>query len=204
MVFDAYDRTEEAVESLDLRRPISRLELQTLIGTHKETVSGLYLAERQESTRILLPVLIDTTEVLARRLLKEPESIYQLPSRTFEELIAALLEDLGWNIQLTPATSDGGRDIVAVIPSEIGNLLCLVEVKRYRQDRKVGVGAVRQLYGTVTHEQASYGLLVTSSTFSREAERFEQAHRYRIGLKEFQDVLQWVRRYCREVPRALA
>jgi HJR/Mrr/RecB family endonuclease len=130
--------------------------------------------------------------------LREPESLYRLPPRKFEEFIAAILEDLGWEINLTPATSDGGRDIIAVVPSEIGNLLCLVEVKRYRQDRKVGVELVRQLYGTVTHEEASYGLLVTSSSFSKEAMRFEQVHRYRIGLKDFGHVLEWTRRFCGE------
>lgn len=196
-VFDVFDTLEEAIESLGLPREASRLALQSLLGSYEKNVNGLYLTEEQASSGVILPTLTDTAEILARRLLKEPNSIYQLSPRVFEELIAALLEDLGWKIHLTPATRDGGRDIVALIPSEIGNILCLVEAKRYRQDRKVGVGVVRQLYGTVAHEEASYGLLVTSSTFSREAEQFEQAHRYRIGLKDFEDILQWVRRYCR-------
>jgi len=197
-VFDVYATSDEAIHSA-LSRQHGEPDTRLIVPVER-TPEGLFLVAEEESPRIIAPILIDTNRVLAQSVLREPESLYRLPPRKFEEFIAAILEDLGWEVNLTPATSDGGRDIIAVVPSEIGSLLCLVEVKRYRQDRKVGVELVRQLYGTVAHEEASYGLLVTSSSFSKEAMRFEQAHKYRIGLKDFSHVLEWTRRFCRESP----
>ena len=100
---------------------------------------------------------------------KYPEDIYKLPSRSFEELIATLLEEQGWEVNLTGQTRDGGRDVLAYLNTDIGKLLCLVETKRYKPSNPVGVGLVRTLYGTVEHEQANVGLLVTSSRFTKDA-----------------------------------
>lgn len=144
---------------------------------------------------LILPRLVDSTQVLAEHLLREPTSLYELSPRRFEELIAELVGQFGWRVQLTPISHDGGRDILAFIPTDIGDLLCLIEAKRYREDRKVGVGLVRQLWGTVNHDDASLGLLVTSSGFSREAREFQQAHQSRLRLKDNADIFDWLRMY---------
>src|SRR4028118_269404 len=47
------------------------------------------------------------------RLAREPEDLYQMQPRYFEELVCALLVDMGLDVHLTPQTRDGGRDILA-------------------------------------------------------------------------------------------
>lgn len=101
------------------------------------------------------PRIILANEALVERLRRQPQSIYELPPREFEELIAELLSDLGYEVELTPASRDGGKDILAYMSTPHGRLLCLVEAKRYRQDRPVGVELVRQLYGTLIDADAS-------------------------------------------------
>lgn len=147
-------------------------------------------------SRVIIPQLINSGHVLAEALLKEPDSIYRLTPRRFEELIFELVKQFGWDVTLTPATRDGGRDMVAVIPSDAGPLLCLIEAKRFQETRKVGVELVRQLWGTVTHEDACVGMLVTTSTFSPDARAFQQQHRFRLHLHDNGDVFDWLRRYC--------
>jgi HJR/Mrr/RecB family endonuclease len=102
------------------------------------------------------------------------DSIYTLTPRKFEELIADLLADLGCDVELTPATRDGGKDILAYMTTPHGKLLCLVEAKKHRRDRPVGVELVRQLYGTLTDADASSAMLVTTSSFSKEAKAFRR------------------------------
>ena len=99
---------------------------------------------------------------------------------------------MGYKVTLTPATADGGKDIIAEMNTDLGNILCLVEAKKYRADRKIGVELVRTLYGTVCHHNASSGMLVTSSSFTAGAQEFQLEHKYQIALRDFTDVARWV------------
>jgi HJR/Mrr/RecB family endonuclease len=94
-----------------------------------------------------------------------------MPSRKFEELIAGLFEGFGYEVELTAQTRDGGYDIVAVRRAEM-TTRSLIECKRYSSDNKVGVGVVRQLRGVVTSSDATNGIVATTATFTRDAQRF--------------------------------
>lgn len=141
------------------------------------------------------PRIILANESLVERLRRQPSSIYELPPRKFEELIAELLTDLGYEVELTPATRDGGKDILAYMTTPHGKLLCLVEAKKYRRDRHVGVELVRQLYGTLIDADASSAMLVTTSSFSSGAKAFEQRHQYKLALRDYGSVIQWIEEY---------
>ncbi|MBB4239084.1 restriction endonuclease [Rhizobium esperanzae] len=143
------------------------------------------------------PRIITVNEALVEQLQRQPEGIYDLPSRKFEKLVAELLTDLGYDVELTPATRDGGKDILAYMTTPHGRLLCLVEAKRYRHDRKVGVELVRELYGTLVDADASSAMLVTTSSFSEDARLFQKRHEYKLSLRDYGNVLQWIQGYGR-------
>ena len=127
----------------------------------------IILPERELITEIK-PHIIHTNEALVERLQQQPDLLYELPPRKFEELVADLLTNLGYDIELTPATRDGGKDILAQMNTPHGNMLCLVEVKKHRADKPVGVALVRQLYGTLVDADATSAMLVaTSSVYLR-------------------------------------
>lgn len=73
------------------------------------------------------------------------------------------------DVELTPATHDGGKDILAYMDTPVGKLLTLVEAKKYNKNRPVNVSLVRTLYGTLLDHQATTGMLVTTSRFARPA-----------------------------------
>lgn len=145
------------------------------------------------------PRIIHTNEALVQRLQQEPGLLYELPPRKFEELVADLLTNLGYNTELTPATRDGGKDIIAQMSTPHGDVLCLVEVKRYRADRPVDVSLVRQLYGTLVDADATSAMLVTTSSFSEDARLFQQRHQYKLALRDYGDVVQWINEYRKNV-----
>lgn len=141
------------------------------------------------------PRIAVASSALVEALKKQPESIYELPPRKFEELIADLLSNMGWEVELTGATRDGGKDILAYLTTDLGRLLCLVEAKRYRRDRQVGVELVRGLYGTLYDHQASSAMLVTTSSFSADAHEFQKKHQWQLALRDYADVIGWLHRY---------
>lgn len=110
-------------------------------------------------------------------------------------LIAELLEDLGYRVEITPATRDGGKDLLAYLETKLGTYLCLVEAKRYGRHNTVGVDLVRSLYGTVSDAQANKGMLITTSTFTKDARKFQRRHPYLLELKDYSDLEQWIRNY---------
>ena len=141
------------------------------------------------------PKIMLANDTLIERLRQQPGSIYELPPRKFEELVADLLTDLGYEVDLTPTTHDGGKDILAQMTTPLGRLLCLVETKKYRADRPVGVELIRQLYGTLIDANATSAMLVTTSYFSPSAKTFQQRHKYRLSLRDYGNVVRWIDGY---------
>jgi len=110
-------------------------------------------------------------------------------------LIAELLREQGHDVTLTKATRDGGKDILVGMKTELGDFLCLVEAKRYRADRPVDVSLVRALYGTLCDHQATSAMLVTTSRFSPDAQRFQNRHPHELTLRDQIDVARWIQKY---------
>ncbi|MFW2341066.1 restriction endonuclease [Brevundimonas sp.] len=129
---------------------------------------------------------------LLRRIGSDPDLIYQISPRRFEELVAKVYEELGYEVSLTPASGDGGRDLQVAKKDHLGSFLYFVECKRYSKDRPVGVGLVRQLHGVVSAAQASAGVLITTSSFTKGARAFQEAVPHRMSLKAYTDFRAWL------------
>ncbi|MER8708944.1 restriction endonuclease [Mesorhizobium sp. M0220] len=171
-------------------------------GEIKQLIRGqLYGQERSlvvPDKRLIIaakPRIISANEILIERLRKEPKGLYELDPRKFEEIIADLMEDMGYDVELTPRSNDGGKDILASTETKHGKMLCLVEAKRYSIDNPVEVGLVRQLYGTLCDFNATSAMLVTTSRFTRGASEFQERNQYRLSLKDYGNVVQWLSGY---------
>jgi restriction system protein len=99
----------------------------------------------------------------------------------------------GYNVELTPATRDGGFDMRAFHRNGVGTFLTLIECKRYGPKRPVSVDIVRGLYGVTEHEKATTGLIVTTSSFTRDAKSFQDQNKYRIQLADQAELQAWLR-----------
>lgn len=84
--------------------------------------------------------------------------ILNLIPREFELLIASLYEHLGYEIEVTPATRDGGKDIIAGIEREDGKEVVYVECKLYKTT-ELNINAVRALLGVVSYEHVNRGTI---------------------------------------------
>jgi len=133
---------------------------------------------------------------LVARLASEPSELYRIQPRYFEELVCALLVDMGLDVHLTPATRDGGRDILAVSKSPFGNLLTIVECKRYAPHNKISVNELRSFLFTVRdQDRASCGLFATTSFFTRDAGKLAADYAYQLKLRDFGGLKEWLLNY---------
>jgi len=136
--------------------------------------------------------VVDTNAALIDKLRSEPELLHDLSPRRFEEIVAELLSQQGYSIELTPPSQDGGFDIYAARKDRLGRFLFLVECKRYTPPNKVGVSIVRSLHGVVQQQQANAGIVVTSSFFTRGAKEFQQRLPYQMQLQDYIALQQWL------------
>lgn len=154
--------------------------VRSQIGVNEAAVS-----EKEKMHVLLAPFNHDFVKALARN----PRDVYSLSPREFEKLIAALLEDLGWEIELTPQTKDGGKDIIATIPFGPGKLLGIVECKRYSPDHKVGIEIVERFVYTVREKtKASLGMMMTTSFFTQGAWDVAKEHAWQLYLNDYEKV----------------
>ena len=105
------------------------------------------------------------------------------------------MEDMGFSVELTKATRDGGRDIIANIKTKIWNFLAYVECKRYSPDNKVGVGIIREVVGVHHLRKATKSMIVTTSFFSKDAEKEAKLVENELDLKNFNDIKDWLKAY---------
>lgn len=158
-------------------------------------LSNNIFVPKNEIITLVPPIIATVNQSLAETLKKQPQDLHKLTPREFEVLLADLLADMGWEVELTKQTRDGGTDILAYLNTDVGRLLCLVEAKHYRPDRKIGVDLVRTLYGTLCDAQANSAMLVTSSTFTADAREFQQRHQYQLTLRDYADIVSWILKY---------
>lgn len=122
--------------------------------------------------------------------------LYKIKAREFEEVVAELLRNKNFEVELTKQTRDGGFDLIAVQNLAGVPLRFLVECKRYREDRPIGVDIIRSFSNVIQNHDANMGLLFTTSYFSPDARQHaEQYMPYRLDFKDKQDILSWVKAY---------
>lgn len=132
----------------------------------------------------------EATKFRNRRRLEEQtdlECIRRLPWPQFEALVAEYYRREGYDVEPTGnAAGDGGVDVVL----RRGGKTTLVQCKHWK-DRMVGVKVVRELLGVAQKEGSAGGIVVTSGTFSEDAEAF--AENTAIKLVEGEELMEMIR-----------
>ena len=136
--------------------------------------------------------IVAANDELMDALKTNPELLRDLPPRRFEEIVADILARQGYQVELTPASGDGGFDIYAAKSETLGRFLYLVECKRYTPPQKVGVRVVRELHGVVQAKGANAGIVVTTSYFTSRAQEFRHSLEHRMHLKDYIAVRHWI------------
>jgi hypothetical protein len=125
---------------------------------------------------------------------KHPERLRELEWRKFEELLDAIFRNLGYVTELGPGRGDQGIDLRLIRRDPIGDLVTLVQAKRYSSDRPIELEAVAALYGVVENKGANRGLFVTTSRYLPSARQFAGQQSQRLVLADSQDVAHWCRK----------
>jgi restriction system protein len=124
------------------------------------------LPEEDESVAIVAEEIEQTTrDYVLKQLAKE------LKGHPLAELVAHLLNAMGYRTRVSPEGPDAGVDIVAH-RDELGFEPPIIKVQVKSTEGSVGDPVVSQLYGKVG--PGEYGLVVTLGTLTPQARNFER------------------------------
>lgn len=97
------------------------------------------------------------------------DQLYLLKPAEFEQYVAEIFRHKGYEVRLRGRSGDNGVDLLLVRPN---GKRAIVQCKRYRNT--IGPDIVRELYGTLIHEQAAHAFLVTTADISDAARTWAQ------------------------------
>jgi restriction system protein len=149
---------------------------------HMLVLAGPVIYSERMASRSELRRRFGKVKTLAEMLALEPAE--------FESWTAMLFQLLGYRVKNTQEVADHGIDLVVTD----GHVRYgLVQCKRYRGT--VGEPVVRDLYGTLIHENADFAWLVTTGGISRQARTWALAGGKPLELWDGQKLVELARRY---------
>ena len=114
------------------------------------------------------PRIVEPIDVLST--IDKRPNLMELKPKEFEAFIQNLFTKMGLDTKLFQASGDGGIDCMAYDPDPIRGGKIAVQAKLY--NRTVAPTYVRDLWGTVQHEGATKGILITTTGYGPDSYKF--------------------------------
>jgi hypothetical protein len=131
-----------------------------------------------------------------------PDDFHRLPHREFEKLVSSIFAARGWKTELGPGSGDQGVDLRVWQTDPLGDILTLVQIKRYAPHRAINLEAVAALEAHVNREGANRGLFITSSRYLPGVQSFASRERYKLQLADPSGLKQWCEESAQETRTA--
>jgi len=119
-------------------------------------------------TAIGLVMTVRRNKRLARSGIAE---IDRMNGPTFEQFLAVLVRQLGYQVEVVGRTGDFGADLVVARDG----VRCAVQAKQ-RFKQTVGIKAVQEVVGSLPHHRCQRGLVVTNQRFTGAARQLAKEH----------------------------
>lgn len=98
--------------------------------------------------------------------------INSLSGIEFENICKYLIENMGFSVETTKPSGDGGIDLIAYNYEPVLSGKYIIQCKCY--SGSVGEPIIRDLYGVITSERANKGILMTTGYFTKSAIAFAE------------------------------
>ncbi|ENY6496086.1 restriction endonuclease [Vibrio sp. 1408] len=150
------------------------------------------ISESKPSFEMVSDVSSKVTLKIIEMFATSPHLLRTMDRRHFEELVAELFHGFGYSVELTKQTRDGGKDIIAISNDRIIPEKYIIECKRPDIGNPVRLNVVKNLHATKIDEGANKAILVTTSTFTRDARAYQEKHNIDLQLNDFNDLVDWL------------
>lgn len=100
--------------------------------------------------------------------LRNRSYLQSLSPKEFEDVIAIVFQNLGYEVKQTPYSNDQGKDAIAFHEDK----KYLIECKHYDQHKTVGRPQLQKFFAAMVEEKADGGFVVTTGKFTNTAIKY--------------------------------
>lgn len=136
---------------------------------------------------------------MAHEIARNPKALDELEWRDLERLIAEAFSGLGFDVELTPASKDGGKDVIVDYRTPNGEKKSyIIEIKHWKAGKRVNGQTVAEFIHVIAKEHRTGGLFIATHGFAPSvAERLTEFDRQIIGLGTEKKVVCLCRAYVK-------
>lgn len=166
------DRLKEWVSNIEIENDINKLEIEEIL----KVVSHRF----------------------AYLVAKDPDNLYKIEWRDLERMIAEVFEGIGFKVELTPSSKDGGKDIVLSCNVLGKSKSYIIEIKHWRSGIRVGQSAVRDFLNVIIQERRDSGLYLSTFGYCNNAfESISEIEKQKICFGEKEKIVSLCKTYTR-------
>ena len=151
----------------------------------------------ETTVEILVRILADE---LCKLIAIKPQALDDIEWRDLERVIAAALKGIGFEVELTPASKDGGKDIIVNCIVGHEQHIFYVEIKHWRQGGRPGLNHVSDFIEVNAVDGTNGGLFVSSSGFPNEVRsRLSEISKQRVRLGDRNKIVSLCQKYVKSI-----
>lgn len=125
------------------------------------------IAESQPTKRTRVQFLVRSiSHEFAKLVAESPEYLNDLEWRDFERMMERVMSGLGFDTILTPASKDGGKDLILSCTVSNECETYVVELKHWRAGSAVGKGPISDFVKVILRENSAGGLFLSTSGYT--------------------------------------
>lgn len=166
MLISRFGFTYDALATAHNLEPVS-LELLDLDGI-AAWINRIETGRPVNAGRVQLLIRTISHE-FAKLVASDPQILDHLEWRDLERMMARVMEGLGFQTILTPASKDGGKDLIVTCHAEKREESYIIELKHWRSGKRVGKQSVTDFVQVIVAEKRSGGLFLSTSGYAADA-----------------------------------
>lgn len=181
------------VANISLSDNEEEIEQKDVKLANEKIVSEILLPDSKKNIDISNAAIIKLSPIndnVLRHLAENPQELYNLSGGDFEEVMEKIYSKLGYDVERTKATRDGGKDLIIRKREILGDFVYYVECKKYSSNKPIGVGIVKNLACTINDDGVNGGILATTSFFTSDAIKHIKDYKYgyRIQMHDYNTI----------------
>lgn len=151
----------------------------------------------EEEREIKIDLILNSTfKEIAGLLATDIHYLDHIEWRDLERALGVALSNIGFNVEVTPPSKDGGKDIILSLDVYNDKYSFIIELKHWRSGKKVGPDYVEKFLRVVINERRSGGLFLASYGYSDDClDRLVSFKRYNINLGDGNKIYNFFRIY---------
>ena len=140
----------------------------------------------------------DVSRKFAQLIAEDPSNLGSLEWRDLERTMAEVLEGLGFSVELTPGSKDGGKDLIIKCIVSSSQHTYIVEIKHWRSGGRVGHTIISDFLNVLVSERRQGGLFLSTSGYCTDAfEMLSEIQRQQLKFGDQKKVVSLCKTYIK-------